>query len=238
MADSSVMDVDNISTHIPRRILLSSFYIAGLLLVTGWAQTDPPPVSLGDLAKKARAEKISRDHVSARYVLNDENARSAKWEKHSTHFYATIPPAKLTISVPIPNRAADFGVEVPIGNSTVYIPFGETVWSASFNTAAQEYLGMLLNRSRFRGAALKIDGVEDTTISFRRALLVHFNFDFKGIHHAGVALFVSAPEQVVSVGCMYRSVDWELADPICEEVINSAEVEVPTEYKSFKKPFH
>jgi hypothetical protein len=235
MAHSSMTDAERLAVHKPRRLLSGALCVAALLFATAGAQTDSPQVPLGDLARKTRAESGSKNH--ARRVLNDDNAPRAHWIKRTSDYWATIPPAILTISIPESSHGADFGVEVPIGKSSVYIPFGETVWSTSFDTAAQEYLSMLLNRSRFRGAALTLDGVEDTTVSGQEAKLVHFNFDFKGIHHAGVALFVSAPAQVVGVGCMYRSADWEQADPICEEVINSAEVKVPTEYKLFKKPF-
>jgi len=84
---------------------------------------------------------------------------------------------------------------------------------------------------------MKLAEVEDTSVGSQRALLVHFTFAFHGIPHEGMALFVSAPEQVLSMGCMYRNADWEKASPICEQVINSAEVEIPTEYKQFKKPY-
>jgi len=202
-----------------------------------WAQSEPEQGGLGDVAKKARAEKNSKDHVTARKVLNDENAPSSSWEKRTTSYWATIPPAKLTVLVPIEHRPADHGIEVPVGDSGVYIPFGETIWSESFNEAATEYLGMLLTRSRFRGASLKLDGVEDTNVGGQRALLVHFNFGFRGVPHQGVALFVSAPRQVLSLGCMYRNVDWEKASTICEQVVNSAEVEIPTDFKPFNKPY-
>ncbi len=236
VADSSVIDMENMRTRKLQRFLLVGFCIAGHL-ATGWAQADAPQVSLGDLVKKTRAEKASKEHSVARRVLNDENAPSANWVKHTTSYWATIPAAELTVLVPIVNRPADHGIEVPLEHSGVYIPFGETIWSTSFDEAAQEYLGMLLTRSRFRGAALKLDGVEDTSVGGQRALLVHFNFAFHGIPHEGMALFVSVPEQILSLGCMYRNVDWEKASPICEQVINSADVKIPTEYKPFKKPY-
>ena len=208
-----------------------------LLLATAWAQSDSSQASLADLARKTRADKASKDHVAARKVLDEETVPRATWQKQSRDYWATIPPATLTISTPTPIRAAEHGIEIPLKESSIYVPFGETVWSTSFNTAAQEYLSMLLGRSRFRGSALTMDGVEDTTVGGQRAALVHFNFVYKGIQHAGVALFVSAPEQVMSVGCIYRKVDWEQAEPTCEDVINSAEAQVPTEYKPFKKPY-
>ncbi len=96
---------------------------------------------------------------------------------------------------------------------------------------------MLLTRSQYRGAKLVIDGVEDTSVGGQDAILIHFNFDFRRIPHHGVALFVSAPLQVMSMGCIYRRQDWQEAATICEDVINSAEVQIPTEYKPFKKPF-
>lgn len=218
------------------------FLLMAMLVTVGlcggvWAQSESANTSLGDLAKKTRAEKNANGHVVARRVLNDENAPSANVLKHTTSYWATIPPAKLTVSIPNSSRPAEHGVDVPLEQSGVYIPFGETIWSEDFDQAAQEYLDMLLTRSRFRGAALKLGEVEDTTVGGQRALLVHFNFAFRGIPHDGLALFVSAPLQIMSLGCMYRNVDWEKATPICEQVMNSAEVEIPADYKPFKKPF-
>jgi len=201
------------------------------------AQSEPAQNSLGDVGRTTRAEKNSKNHVVASRVMNEENAPRANWEKHTTSYWATIPPARLTVSVPMSSRPADHGIEVPLAQSGIYIPFGETIWSESFDEAAQEYLGMLLTRSRFSGAALKLDGVEDTTIGGQQAALVHFSFEFHGIPHEGLALFVSAPLQVMSLGCIYRNVDWEKASAVCEQMMNSAEVEIPTDYKAFKKPF-
>lgn len=216
--------------------------LIGLALISGlmpsvFAQDESQEGTLGDLARKTRAEKTTEGHVSARKVLNEENATHSHLIAHTSEYHATIPPAKLTVWIPDSSRPAEHGSEVPLGKSTIYIPFGETVWNSDFNVAGQKYLSMLLTRSRFSGAALQLDGVEDTTVSEQRAVLVHFNFNFKGIPHKGSALFVSAPEQVMAVGCMYRKVDWEQAEPICEAVINSAEAKIPEQYRSFKEPY-
>ena len=237
MADSQVMITKKMRAHQHRRLLFVTFCVVGVFVTDGSAQTESPQVSLADLAKKTRADKTSKQHQTARRVLNEENASSANWMKRTTSYWATIPAAQLTVLIPITSRGADFGVEVPLEHSGVYIPFGETIWDSSFDGAAQQYLGMLVTRSRFRGAAMKLAEVEDTSVGSQRALLVHFTFAFHGIPHEGMALFVSAPEQVLSMGCMYRNADWEKASPICEQVINSAEVEIPTEYKQFKKPY-
>jgi hypothetical protein len=230
------MNVENMRVH-HHRLLFATTCVVAILLTAGWAQTEAPQVSLADLAKKTRAAKTSKEHSAARRVLNEENAPSANWMKRTTSYWATIPPAQLTVLIPIASRAADFGVEVPVEHSGVYIAFGETIWDTSFEGAAQQYLGMVVERSRFRGAPIKLGAVEDTSVGSQRALLVHFGFTFHGIPHEGLALFVSAPQQVLSLGCMYRNADWEKASPICEQVINSAEVEIPTEYKPFKKPY-
>jgi hypothetical protein len=237
VASSQVMKVRNLTAYKSHVLAIAALFVAGLWVSTAWAQTDAPPVPLGDLAKKTRTEKTSKNHITARRVLNDENAPSANLVEYKKSYWATIPAAELTVKIPTAHRAADFGVEVPLEHSGVYIAFGETIWDTSFDGAAQEYLSMLLTRSRFRGAALKLAEVEDTSVGSQRALLVHFNFGFHGIPHEGIALFISAPEQVVSLGCMYRNADWEKASPICEQVMNSAEVSIPADYKPFKKPF-
>jgi hypothetical protein len=231
------MEMENIVTYILQRLQFSALCIAGLLLATGWTQTEAPLDSLGELAKQTRAERATKDHISARKVLNEENEPQAHRTRISSDFWATIPPSTLTVYVPKPDRPPGPGMEDLIGSGRLSVRIGNTDWNTSFRAPVQQHLTVFLNQSWFRGASLKLGGVEDTTISGQPALLTHFNFDFKGIRHTGVALFVSAPEQVLSVGCMYRSVDLEKAGPICEDVINSAEAKVPTEYRRFKKPY-
>lgn len=219
------------------RLLLSiamSSYVFPLLFAQN--QSDD---SVAAAAKKTREEKASNNHVTAKKVLNEETSANSNWSKRSNNYWATIPPSTLTISVPnskspaqdsAPGESAD-----PYG---AYILFGETIWNNdSFNGAANEYLRMLLTRSRYRGASLTIGSVEDTTIAEQAALLVHFKFDFRGVPHEGMALFVSAPQQVMSVGCMYRNIDWEKASRVCEHVMNTAEASVPSDYKIFRKPY-
>src|SRR5215470_2698714 len=173
MAGAALMRSAGISRLLVRLLVVATLLTCACGIVCG--QDDADQSSLGELAKKQRVEKNSKNHATARRVLNDENAPSANTEKHTSEYWATIPPAKLTVSIPVAHRPADHGVEIPLENSSVYIPFGETIWSESFDEAASEYLGMLLTRSRFRGATLKLDEVEDTSLGDQRAILVHFN---------------------------------------------------------------
>ena len=200
-------------------------------------QSDALSDSVAEAARKTRAEKSAEGHVSARKVLDDDNSPKANTVRRVQEFWATIPPSKLIVLVPTSSRAAEHGLEVPLGKSAVYVPFGETFWTADVNEAAQQYFDMILTRSNFIGAALKLGRREETTISDQSAILVHFSFTFHGVGHDGIAMFISVPEQVLSFGCIYRTVDWEKADTICEEIINSADVSVPADYKPFRKPF-
>lgn len=221
----------------PKQARAVRFLTAGaLILLLGptcaWAQEQPHD-SVAAAAKKARDEKSSAGHVTARRILTDETYTKPNWSRRSHDYWATIPAATLSISAPNPSANISGDSPDPYG---AYILFGETIWSESFNQAASEYLTMLLTRSRYRGATLAIGGVEESSIGGQRSLLVHFKFDFRGIPHQGMALFVSAPEQIMSLGCMYRNIDWEQASRVCEEVMNSADVQIPSEYKQFKKP--
>jgi hypothetical protein len=221
----------------PNQVRVGRFVTAGALIlllapISVRAQEQPDD-SVAAAARKARDEKSSPEHVTARKVLTDDTSAKPNWSKRSRDYWATIPAATLSILAPDPSANVSGDSPDPYG---AYILFGETIWSESFNQAASEYLTMLLTRSRYRGAALAIGGVEELSISGQRSLLVHFKFDFRGIPHQGMALFVSAPEQITSLGCMYRNVDWEQASRVCEEVMNSAQIHIPTEYTRFKKP--
>lgn len=200
-------------------------------------QSDVSQDSVAEAAKKTRAERSAAGHVSAKKVLNDDNAPKANMVKRVEEYWTTSPPSKLIVLLPMSRRPADFGVEVPLESSGVYVPFGETSWTPDLNAAAQQFFEMILTRSRFSGVSLKLTSREETTISHQPAILVHFSFMFRGIAHHGIAMFIAVPEQVMSFGCIYRNVDWEKAEPICEDIVNSVEAEVPTDYKVFKKPF-
>ena len=211
--------------------------LAAVLIIIAIASSGreaPDQSSLGDLARKARAEKNSKDHVAATRVLDDETRPRSNWRKLTNSYWATIPPSTLSVMVP-PTTQPTLTAQPPYPKAAIVM--GETICSESFNQAAREYLTMLLTRSQYSGAKLVIDGVEDTSVGGQDAILIHFNFDFRGIPHQGVALFVSAPLQIMSMGCIYRKQDWQEAATICEDVVNSAEVQIPTEYKPFKKPF-
>ncbi len=68
------------------------------LLCTAQDQSDQS--SLGDLARKVRAEKNSKDHVAATKVLDDENRPKGDWRKLTNSYWATIPPSTLSVLVP------------------------------------------------------------------------------------------------------------------------------------------
>ncbi len=200
---------------------------------TAAAQSNSEESSVADAARNARAEKNSRDHVIAHRILNEENRPHAGWQKLTKCYYGTIPPSSLSVLAPLTTRRPD---AAHTEYDKVRVFMGDTIWSESFSEAIRQYLSTLI-RGQYNGARVIINGVEDTSIGERGAILIHFNFEFRGIPHQGMALFVSAPLQVMSMGCVYRKQDWQEAATICDDVINSAEVAVPTEYRPFKKPF-
>lgn len=220
-----------------QRSLLAIVIVLGSVSVFMESQVDAQEDSVAAAARQTRTEKTAKGHVSAKKILDDDNSPKANMVRRVQEFWATIPPSKLIVLVPVSSRPAPHGLEVPLDKSTVYVPFGETTWTPDFNQAAQQYFDMILTRSSFNGATFKLGAREETTVGDEPAILVHFSFAFHGVGHDGVAIFVGAPEQVLSFGCIYRTVDWEKAQPICDEMINSAEVSAPTDYKLFKKPF-
>jgi hypothetical protein len=203
-----------------------------------WSQNDEPQDSVAAAARRTRAERSATGHVSAKKVLDEGNTPRSSLVPRSQEYYATIPNSKLTLFLPTSNRAAEHGVEIPLEKSNVYVPFAETTWTPDLNYAAHQFFEMILTRSRFNGVTLKMGLTEESTVSGQSAVLVHFSFMFRGVGHDGLAMFITVPEQVVGFGCVYRTVDWEKAQPICEQIVNLAEVSVPSEYRVFKKPFH
>jgi hypothetical protein len=200
-------------------------------------QTEASQDSVAEAARKTQAQKSAEGHVSAKQTLDDDNSPKANMVRSVHEFWATIPPSKLIVLVPTSSRPAEHGLEIALDKSSVYVPFGETTWTPDLNEAAQQYFDMLLTRSRFNGAPLKLGRREETTVGDQPAILVHFSFPSRAVGYDGMAMFISVPEQILSFGCIYRTIDWEKAQPICEEIVNSAEVSFPTDYKSFKKPF-
>jgi hypothetical protein len=191
---------------------------------------------VAELARKTKAQKAAKDHVAARHVLDENNAPASNLDVYRESFFATIPCATLFIPVAKTGHPRAAYDEFPLKHGGVNILFGETTWNPDFNAAAEQYFSLLTQRSFYRGASLKLGAREDTSVGGQAAILVHFHFDLRGSSFAGLALFVAAPEQVLSVGCLYRSIDWEKSSEICEQAMSGAEVSVPTEYKLFRNP--
>lgn len=220
-----------------KRVIGAVVVFTACLPLSAWSQNDSD-VPLAELARKTQAEKKSKDHVTARKILNEENVAKPGWRKWSDGFNATYPPASLTITVPRewPVSSRD-NIQSAVEKSGVYIGFGNTDWSGTPLEDVRQNLQNLFASSIFYGSSVKLRQMEDTSVDGQGALLVHFEFMFRSVPHSGLALFVSAPQQVMSVGCMYRDLDRDKASLICEQVMSSAEAKVPTEYRVIKSQF-
>lgn len=215
--------------------LIAACFLAALVLSPAWSQSDSSEGSLGDVARKTRADKTAKGHVAARKILDEETAPSAQWMKRTTNYWATVPPATITALIPAKYKAGGDCLEFPLDHGTVYVPVTEPHLPSTAGSV-QEMITALLARTRFAGAVLKTGAVEDTTVSNHTAVLSHFKFESHGVPYDGLALFVDAPEQILPLGCIYRKADWEQAAPICEQMFASAEVSVPKNYRRLGRP--
>jgi hypothetical protein len=208
--------------HLTRALRMVVMACVSLSPIFG--QNDDVQDSVAATARKTREEKSASGHVSAKKVLNDENAPKANLVRKSQVYWEANPPATLSIFVPKSTQLSTEGYEIPLEKSSVYVPLAYTTWTGDLNSAAERFLRIVLTRGAFSEGPVKITSKEQTTISGHSARLIHVSFTHHGVGQDGTVIFINVPELIVGFGCIYRSVDWAVAQPICDEIINSAEV--------------
>jgi hypothetical protein len=199
--------------------------------------------ALGDVARKSRNERQSKDHVASKHVLNEET-ELAHGEIWTASACRTIPCAELSIRLP-PGAKHTFSfftqipeVRVERGGKTYLL----NVFSANqlpaqdLDSAKQVVLLNWFTRPYFFGTAAKIDFDEATKIDQWPAVLTHFTIPGRATNYRGLALFVAVTSGTFGFACIFPDLDSGDSMNICEEILNSAKVKMPEKFKYFTPP--
>jgi hypothetical protein len=183
---------------------------------------------LGDIARKARKDNQSKDHVAPKRVLTDEDA-SPKDKAYGTYVCRMLPCSTLTVMVP-PNAAnAESKANDGEPKYGVSIIGGTLLQSMDVQAAKQEFLGRSIGS--FYHAPIKIEFDETTTIDQWPAAISHFTMTSKVIIYRGLALFVMVPNGMMAIACIFRDSESGNATGICDHALNSAVVKVPEKFQ-------
>jgi hypothetical protein len=206
------------------------------------AQADPQQTqSLGDVARKARAQKAAPVHPKARKVVDEENQVPPGVRSYGSTFCYTVPCAHLDAYLPVETSSlyptGFLQIPIPSSDGAVLVRFGRGTFtgeadaSDALTTAESNYLSGELVQMFGSVGDLIFD--EETNVGNQPARFTRFTLMNHGIPHEGMAELVTAPDQVMSLGCFYRKVDSEKGSEICQKILDSAKATIPVDYKVF-----
>ncbi len=207
-----------------------------------FAQSDPQQTqSLGDVARKARAQKASPVHPKARKVVDEETQVPPGGRSYGSTFCYTVPCAHLDAYLPVETSSlyptGFLQVPIPSSDGAVLVRFGRGTFTGegdatdALTTAESNYLSGEL--AQVFGSAGELIFDEETSVGDQPSRLARFTLMNHGIPHEGMAMLVTAPDQVMSLGCFYRKVDSEKGSEICQKILDSAKATIPVDYKVF-----
>ena len=214
----------------PIALLLLLFF--SFPLAIGAQGADPQDPSLGDLAKKTREERQSKDHVAAKKTLDDDDRNPAGQPVRVRH--PAGPQWALVVYLPAKTGfhpgGLYYGYAVPLEESRMYIVVSTGTQGNDLKRAGGNLDSRCFVR-RHPAQSPRNRQVVAGHASWRTAGgdLPASNSFPGGILHKGVNLLVLVNQQIMSVGCLYRQLDTEKATPICDDVIGSADVDRPPE---------
>lgn len=222
------------------RGLLYCVAVTTLFVSTSRAQFDSTQEpSLGDLGREVRKERASPDHVGARKVLDEETADGSRTQPAGTYSCYIVPCVDLNYRVPAGTKSGRPGnfLRIPLDKNFILVTNGRAHYSPgseddqdSFDLAEETLMSDLAD-SWYLGGCGIIKLEEITSFSGQPARLVRFTASVRGIDHLGVAVFVRVPEQIMNMACIYRKVDFDKAEGICQQIIDTIEMKIPSQYK-------
>jgi hypothetical protein len=215
-------------------IALVLLVLFSLSLATPAQEANPQDQSLGDLAKKTREERQSKDHVAAKKTLDDDE-RSLAGRPVRVR-YPAGPQWALVIYLPpkagFNAGALYYGYAVPLDESRMYIVVSMGIQGNDLKLAEEKSIRDVLYGAALPSSLVTVESWRDTRVGGQPGVVSRFKFVSRGILHKGVNLLVLVNQQIMSVGCLYRQLDTGKASPICDDLIGSADVDRPPESTS------
>lgn len=216
--------------------------LAGCLVGSVSAQDSGQNRPLGDVARKSRSDRQATGHTASKHVLNEET-EAAKGEVWSVSACHTIPCAELSIKLPpgakYPSRYSQVpNVKIERGGKThdLKILAANQLPASDLESAKSVFLEDRFTRPYYFGAAAKLEFDEATKIDQWDAVVTHFTIPGRVTNYRGLALFVSVTLGTFGFACIFRDDDSGDGTSICEEILNSAVVKMPENYKFYTPP--
>jgi len=219
--------------------LLIASFATQMTFAQGSAEQTQP---LGDVARKARAQKSSSMHPKARKVVDEETQAPPGTKSYGSTFCYTVPCAHLDAYFPQETTSlyptGFLQIPIPSSDGAALVRFGrgaftgESDASDALTTAESNYLSGL-TRPEIFGSVGELIFDEETSVGDQPARFLRLTLMNHGIPHEGMALLVTAPDQVMDLGCFYRKADSEKGSEICQKILDSAKPTIPVDYKVF-----
>ncbi len=203
------------------------------LLALG-AQAQEAERPLGDVARQRPSAKAHRVYS------NDDESFRPGFVRLTGGNCSDVPCPVFTAQLPVSVQEPDFfcrwyTVALPVRPAkgeqkakerNLLIAFLPAYKDASLQAAEMEFLDNSPPYVSLPAKAQKLYS-SSATVDGWDAELLHFALERTLGRMQGVAIFVSAPNQVVGITCFYNDADFADADPICKAIVDSVQMRVP-----------
>lgn len=210
------------------------------LIASAGAQAAPGQATpLGDIARKARRERSSKDHATAKLVSNEETDPTTNWTVHA----CTLQPCfSLTITLPKGTERS----RALSGPSYTLIPLrgheadpshairiyaADLLQAGDLPQAKRLFLQEWFSRPYYFGQAARFVLDEHLRIEGYPATLTRFTVANSVIKYRGISLIAQVPTGTFGFACVFHDEDSGDATSVCESVLNSVSMEVPEQYR-------
>ena len=226
---------------IRRRMIIATLWLC--CAACAWTQDSTPDSSsrpLGDIARKSRQERTDKDHIAAKKVLNEEGSSKPVLTVHACK---QLPCSSLSISLPAPvawTRAGYIPVPLPghedDKSHSIRVYEADILEAYDVESAKHLFLQDWFSRPYFFGQAAKFLFDESTRISGWPARITHFTVAGRVMNFRGLGLTAAVPTGTFGFACVFREEDSGDAAGICENILNSARIDVAEKYRLYGQP--
>jgi len=229
--------------------------LAGLLtLGVALSAQDSPGPSLGDLARKTRAERSAPGHVAGKQLVNEEEDGPDTTGVWRIQLCSHIPCHELSVTlprspawqraaeeprpvlIPLSGAAEDSKAEIRLYGAESLGPLYSSV-----DGAKRVFLQGWFSRPEYFGQGARILLDEHVQVDNDQGLISHFSVQSGATKYRGLGIVVGIGSGNYGVACVYREQDSEEAGSICDAIIKSAHSELlepgaRPRYPTYRKP--
>jgi hypothetical protein len=234
----------------------SGVLVAGLLMLGCMASPaqDSSAPSLGDLARKTRAERSAPGHVAGKQLVNQEEDGPDTTGVWRIQLCSRTPCHELSVTlpknpawkraadeprpvlIPLPGATQDPKAEIRLYNAESLGPL-----YSPLDGAKRVFLQGWFSRPEYFGQGARTLLDEHVQVDNDQGLVSHFSVMSGATKYRGLSIVVGIGTGNYGFACVYRERDADEAGSICDAIINSAHSEVlepgtRPKYPSYRKP--